>query len=797
VTLKLQLCDFAIKLVSQKVIGWPAKRLALLRIILLSEFISLTLFLASIGIYAWKAGRNTWWFVATLLVLGIFIVLNITLYASDYFTGDGINDAVLYTLTNSLTGAGVSKYILPGVGVAVTLVAVFGALGWILRRRRHHPHHVGYSLLALMLALGSVDASPAFHQVTELVKSQSRDGDPDFTAYYKEPAKTIPNPKLNLVYIYGESLERTYFDNDAFPNLTPDLGALKNEGLDFSHTAQLPGTDYTIAGMVASQCGIPLFAPFEGNASASMSSFFPQNICLGDILKNSGYENYFMQGANLRFAGKDVFLKSHGFEHLYGAEELKTTVADPTYRNDWGFYDDTVLDETWKKFEELSQSGKRFSLFALTVDTHHPDGFISRTCQRKRYDINGKANQSFSAVTCSQEHIAALINKIKASPYFKNTVVVVSSDHLAMKNSAWDALNKQDRSNLFFVLRGDQPQQDVIATKRNTMDNGATVLDIMGGDNFIGLGRSTLSGQSLSEVFLNMKEKILAWKPDVIRLWNFPKEMKDFTIDQQKNMIAFSGSQFRLPLLLRVSDSRVEPLPESEYSAPLRFQLADFAPRDNFVWVDRCYKMGQLWSQPLSLSTDWCVSQGQLGGQQTVQHVDKAQWKGKTAFKDTVIDTDRYKRNVDLLKVVDNDIRYKADSFVFNVAGAPEEVKQFSGISRPESWGRWSNAQLGDEVKIEYAEPLPEKFDLVITAKAFGPNANKPIPVRIGDTEQMLTLGNDVTTTTLHFDNPSRSRTVVIVPPEPQSTNAGNILGHSPRKLGIGMVEMKVVRSDG
>jgi hypothetical protein len=38
---------------------------------------------------------------------------------------------------------------------------------------------------------------------------------------------------------------------------------------------QLPGTDYTIAGMVASQCGIPLFAPFEGNASASVSSFFP------------------------------------------------------------------------------------------------------------------------------------------------------------------------------------------------------------------------------------------------------------------------------------------------------------------------------------------------------------------------------------------------------------------------------------------------------------------------------------------------------------------------------------------
>ena len=764
----------------------------------MSELLSLVLFLASIAIYAWKAGRNKWWFAATLTVLGLFVVLNITLYASDYFTGDGINDAVLYTLTNSLTGAGVGKYILPGIGLVVGLVAVFGLLGWVLRRRQHHPHHFGYSLIALVLAVGSVDASPAFRQISELVKSQSRDGDPDFSAYYKEPSKTIPKPKLNLVYIYGESLERTYFDDEAFPNLTPELGALKNESLDFSHTMQLPGTDYTIAGMVASQCGIPLFAPFEGNASASLSSFFPQNICLGDILKNSGYENYFVQGANLRFAGKDVFLKSHGFDYLYGAEELKTTVADPNYKNDWGYYDDTVLDEAWKKFESLSREGKRFSLFTLTVDTHHPDGFISRSCNRKKYEIGGKANQSFSAVTCSQENIAQFINKIKASPYFKNTIIVVSSDHLAMKNTAWDYLNKQDRSNLFFVIRGDQPDhQDVLAVKRNTMDNGATVLDLLGGDNYIGLGRSSLSGQSLSEVFLNMKEKVLAWKPDIIRLWNFPKEIKSFSIDTQKNMIAFSGSHFRLPLLLRVSDNRVEPLPESEYSAPLRYQLADFAPRDNFVWVDRCYKMGQLWSQNLSLSTDWCVSQGQLGGEQKVQHVDKAQWSGKTEFKDTVIDMVRYKGNVDSLKTVDNDIRYKADSFIFNVAGAPEEVKTFSGISRPESWGRWSNAQLGQEVKIEYQHPLPKRFDLVITAKAFGPNADKPIPVRVGKSEQLLTLGHDVTTTTLHFDNPADASTLVIVPPDPQSTNEGNILGHSPRQLGIGMVEIKVIASEG
>jgi hypothetical protein len=43
---------------------------------------------------------------------------------------------------------------------------------------------------------------------------------------------------------------------------------------------------------------------------------------------------------------------------------------------------------------------------------------------------------------------------------------------------------------------------------------------------------------------------------------------------------------------------------------------------------------------------------------------------------------------------------------------------------RPESWGRWSNAQLGNEVEIEFNDPLPQSFDLVITAK---PMAQTPI----------------------------------------------------------------------
>ena len=760
----------------------------------MSECVSVALFLAAIAVYSWKAGRHKLWFSFVLLLLVLFVLLNATLFASNYFTGDGINDAVLYTLTNSLTGAGVSKYVVPAIGLLLLLFLLICLLSWLLRRHER-PHHLGWTLLAVACAAGSVQTTPAFRQVASLVASHTRLADSDFDSYYKVPQKVINNPQLNLVYIYGESLERTYFDEQVFPGLTPELSQQKAQSLDFSDTVQLPGTDYTIAGMVASQCGIPLFAPFDGNASAALSSFYPQNVCLGDILKNSGYENWFIQGADLRFAGKDIFLKSHGFDaaNMVGSQELKDRVADPAYRNNWGYYDDTVMDEVFEKYEALSRQQKRFALFALTVDTHHPDGFVSRSCQRKSYSYEGKPNQSFSAVACSQEHVARLIARIKASPYFKNTVIVVTSDHLAMNNTAHQYLIKQPRRDLFMVIRGDRPQAEVIDRPRSTLDNGATVLDILGGDKAIGLGRSSLAGATLAGQLTDFQSHISRWKADIIQLWNFPKKLDRFVIDTAKNSFSFSGATFRLPILFRVAENHVEPLPEGEYAAPLRYQLADFTASEKFVWVDRCFRMARLWKPELALSTDFCVAMGQLGGQPNVMRIDKAQWKGQAQFPQTALSTANYQRNESLLRVEDNDIRYDADRFLFAVPGAPASVKRFSGISRWENWGRWSNANLAPEVKIEYVDPLPARFDLVITARAFGPNAHRPIPVRVGDREQLLTLGEDLSTTTLHFTNPAGEHTLTIAPPEPQQSNVGNITGQDPRRLGIGMVDIRIV----
>ncbi|MCX8957938.1 phosphatidylglycerol--membrane-oligosaccharide glycerophosphotransferase [Erwinia psidii] len=762
-----------------------------------SELLSLILFIASVVLYSCKAGRNRLWFAAILLFLGIYILLNASMLASNYFTGEGINDAVIYTITSSLNGAGVGKYLLPGIGLIVTMALLFGVLSWVLRLRKRPHHSKIYSLMAVILAIASIKTTPAYQQVTDLIKSQVGKGNSDFYSHYKVPGKQIGGNKPNLVYIYAESLERTYFDEKAFPGLAPELSNIKNNSLDFSNTEQLPGTEYTIAGMVASQCGIPLFAPFDGNASSSLSTFYPQNICLGDILKFSGYQNYFYQGASLNFAGKDIFLSSHGFDpdHLYGFNELKSVVKDASYRNDWGWYDDTLLDVVFDKYLELARLNRPFSLFALTVDTHHPDGFISRSCQRQSWPYAGKPNKSFAAVACSQEHIARLIERIRATPYFKNTIIVVSSDHLAMNNTAWKYLNQHERRDLFFMVRGDAPSGKVIPVRRSTLDNGATVLDAMGGDNFIGLGRSSLSTISLATTYLNLKEKMIEWKPDIIKLWNFPKTISDYHIDTVKNTFTFSGVHFKLPLLLSVTANKIEPKFDVYLATPLKQQLAKFAADEKFVWIDRCFKMGSIWDKGLELNSNLCVADGTLNSPPTITQITSGSGSGRVSFRQTGDQSDgQYQHTVTRLKIADDDLKYSADGILFALPGLPEEVQKVSGLSYIAPWGgRWSDANLQPQVSIRYREPLPTSFDLELSARAFGDNSQQPFTVKAGNITQQFSLSHTDSTIRLHFSLAEPTDTIDIQPPKPQETAEGAIDGFKARKLGIGLKSLKII----
>ena len=228
-------------------------------------------------------------------------------------------------------------------------------------------------------------------------------------------------------------------------------------------------------------------------------------------------------------------------------------------------------------------------------------------------------------------------------------------------------------------------------------------------------------------------------------------------------------------------------------STPLKKQLAGLATSDNFVWVDKCYEMGRVWAPELSLNTGLCVASGNLGAKPTIVQITGDTFKGKVDFvKDTSGSNAIYQQTLKTLNIDDSATTYQSKAIAFMVPGLPEQVKAITGVSAVENWGRWSDANLAPSVKIDYVKPLPATFDVVIRARAYGNNIDKPVSVRVGDQEQFVTFGDKDGIVKVQFTNPGAEQSIVITPPEPTEPTEGTSGGFQPRKLGIGMVSLEV-----
>lgn len=95
--------------------------------------------------------------------------------------------------------------------------------------------------------------------------------------------------------------------------------------------------------------------------------------------------------------------------------------------------------------------------------------------------------------------------------------------------------------------------------------------------------------------------------------------------------------------------------------------------------------------------------------------------------------------------------------------------------------------QLAPAVDIDYVDPLPKRFDLVLRARAYGNNVGEPISVRVGDEERFVSLGEQDSTVTLRFDNPRGAQKISITPPAPTEPKESASGGFTPKKLGIGL----------
>ncbi len=539
-------------------------------------------------------------------------------YVADQMTGEGINEAALYHIRYGLRHVAYGAYprlVITGLSSLVGSTLVFGFFAFRPRLRSGKAGLV----VALMLVGTSLCLNPSLQNLSLHLRGSSKQS--DFYQFYRSPYITSSPGKapLNLIYIYAEGFERTFFDENLFPGLISELRKLEAEGTSFTNIGQIKGTNWTMGGIVASLCGIPLITPavMGGNSMSGMDTYLTGAMALSDLLKEKDYHLTFIGGANSSFAGKRDFLATHGFAEILGREELAPKLQDPTHLSHWGLYDESTLEFSLNKYRELAAGKGPFALFLLTLDTHYPNPVSPKVSSIKYGD---GSNPMLNAIAASDSLIGEFVRDIRATPEARNTVIVIASDHFTMwSNPAVPLLNAGKRSNMFIVLDPKHQGRGKISTPGTMLDVGATIIPFLGWRGALGLGRDLLD----EVVSLDERQKIqspdrqAAWEDDIIRFWEFPRITDYIEFDPKTSRVAIGGRRFKVPVLIDLSDNLMTRL-KFEFDASAKEQMLDqfivvHELGDAFILITTKQRARLHMPEIRGPGEEWCIVIGRHG----------------------------------------------------------------------------------------------------------------------------------------------------------------------------------------
>ena len=508
-------------------------------------------------------------------VTGVSFCVFVFVYAVDLvsytLTGRPFDESGAYTLSASLKGF---DYTHAWKSVALTCFFLLASLFIVCTcetftciRRQSVARLVLLNLLVVSLATCS-GASRYFLVSYYYENAANIDTKSFFEKQYVRAPTGQRLAMKNLVVIFAESLEQTFFDEETFPGLLPNLkGLSRNNFAVDNYTHILEEGDWTMGGLTAMLCGIRLITPIGGEnfMDRVRGSFLPGARCLGDVLMDANYTLHYMGGAHKQFAGKDKLFSSHGFQSVEGSEKRKS--GEPTAP--WGRFDDALLADALERYDRLSKESKPFGIFMETVDTHGPGGVVSPACKNSGYYGDGR-NGMLNSVHCSDMLIGEFVEKLRAHQGFEKTIVTIVSDHLAHANTADHLLKKSraKRLNMFLVIRQESSRKRnrEIVRLGTSLDVGATILDYLGDGSMegrtipaLGLGRSLRRISRVPVSLLELEGDEVAFSR---RMNSFKKFFKAFWKFENTFANGFS-----------MSDAMTLRMGESEFRLPVGFEL--------------------------------------------------------------------------------------------------------------------------------------------------------------------------------------------------------------------------------
>ena len=380
-------------------------------------------------------------------------------------------DEIIFHLKVPLDGTN-SDVVLDGINACVPLavLVLFLSIFLIIGLRNKHGKCMIALFLVAVIACGS--AGRAAYEVydeldvKEYLVSQKKESH-FIEQNYVDPRTTkitFPVKKRNLIYIYLESMESTFAskgDGGGLDfNCIPELTTLAEENTNFSDSDKLGGGypayggTWTMAGIFSQTSGIPIKNSEQTddvNATlAEQYSFSSQARNLEDILADEGYNQCFMIGSDATFGGRRAYFESHGKGQTeicdYNTAKENGQIPEDYYVW-WGYEDQKLFANAQEKLTELSSKDEPFNFTMLTVDTHFEDGYVCEQCQNEFGD-----NQYANVMACSSRQVDAFVKWIQQQPFYENTTIVISGDHLTMDSDFCNDVSEDYERSVYNVF---------------------------------------------------------------------------------------------------------------------------------------------------------------------------------------------------------------------------------------------------------------------------------------------------------------------------------------------------------
>ena len=261
------------------------------------------------------------------------------------------------------------------------------------------------------------------------------------------------------------------------------------------------GSTWTAAAMMTQTCGTMLKVPLTAENYGGDEEFVPGVISIGEILQKQGYTQTLLIGSDGEFAERESYFSEHGNYKIVDIKSLKAEGRlDEDYKVWWGFEDEKLFQYAKEELSELGKSGQPFNFTMLTADTHFPDGYWCPQCE-EIYE-----EQYANVLRCSSKQVYEFIEWIKDQPFYKNTTIVISGDHLTMDPAFLEDIDENYTRTVYNCIINSAVQPEMEGEREfATFDMFPTTLAAMGcriEGNRLGLGTNLFSDvETLTEMF--------------------------------------------------------------------------------------------------------------------------------------------------------------------------------------------------------------------------------------------------------------------------------------------------------